>query len=234
MKPLSYHALLEALPEPGCAICRLLLRDVERFLDSLLYERVTSPETQAAFRAGRGLCNAHGWGLVDKGNALGVATLYAAVMDDLLQVVEQASGEMGGKAGLGRLLGAGGQGAALAEALEPAGPCLACELRVGAEARYVRTFSQHLGEADFQVAYRASAGLCLAHFRAVLSQTRDPARLEALVSIQADKWARLKADLEEYRRKSDYRRSGEAMGAEGDSWRRAIRATSGEPGALGG
>jgi hypothetical protein len=38
--PYSYFDLVEAFGKPGCAVCNLLLRDADRFLDSILYEYV--------------------------------------------------------------------------------------------------------------------------------------------------------------------------------------------------
>src|SRR5262245_17547672 len=88
--PLAYFDLIETLPEPGCAVCNLVLRDVAHFLDLLLYERVTEPETHRAFRARRGLCNEHSSRLVQlRGGAVGAAVLYRAALNEVLAIIEQ-------------------------------------------------------------------------------------------------------------------------------------------------
>src|SRR2546429_8463381 len=88
--PLGYFELIEAFPDSGCAICRLVLRDVDHLLDSLLYEHINDPDIQRRYRASRGLCNEHSWQLVrHKGNSLGIAILYGAVIDELLKIAEQ-------------------------------------------------------------------------------------------------------------------------------------------------
>ena len=56
--------LVEMFPQPGCAICNLLLHDVSHYLDSLLYERVNTVELQQGFRRARGLCAQHAGELV--------------------------------------------------------------------------------------------------------------------------------------------------------------------------
>ncbi len=77
---------VEAFAQPGCAICRLLERDVSRFLDTLLYEHPTDPITQNDLRASRGLCHQHTWTLPRYNSALATAVLYDAVIDELLRI----------------------------------------------------------------------------------------------------------------------------------------------------
>jgi hypothetical protein len=162
--PLTYYDLVETFPKPGCAICNLLLRDVDQYLDSLLYEYVNDPAAHRAFRGGRGLCNAHGWQLTRyMGNSLGIGILYHAALDEVLKLIERTN--------------SGANGSTLADSLEPTGQCLACAFTMGAEKRYLSAFSQHITDAQMQDVYRASEGLCLPHFRRALRETRSPVHL---------------------------------------------------------
>jgi hypothetical protein len=105
--PIDYYALIEAFGQPGCAICTLLLRSADRFLDSLLYEQVNESQTQRAIRARRGLCNEHAWQLTRYvGNALGIAILYRAAVDEVLSILERTAPKGPTQSGLARLLGA--------------------------------------------------------------------------------------------------------------------------------
>jgi hypothetical protein len=235
--PLAYFDLVETFPKPGCAVCNLVLRDVDHFLDSLLYERVNEPDSHRAFRARRGLCNEHAWQLIRyKGGALGIAILYNATLDEVLKVVEQVPMAMPtAPSGIGRFLNSStdSAGLSLAERLEPTLPCPACELRNGSERGYVRVLSEYIEDTRLQEAYRASDGLCLPHFRQVLRLLKTAERFRLLVSVQSAIWRKLKADLNEFMEKNDHRRAHEAMGAEGDSWQRAARRMAGEKGVFG-
>jgi hypothetical protein len=51
--------------------------------------------------------------------------------------------------------------------------------------------------------------------------------------LQREIWQRLQAELHEFMRKSDYHNMDEKMGAEGDSWQRAIARVGGEKGVFG-
>lgn len=231
----SYYDLIEAFASPGCAICHVLTCSTDRFLDSLLYEYANDPDSHRAFRKGRGLCNLHSWQLQTyHAGVLGVAILYAATLDEVLNVLAQAPPETDRRFSLKHVFGSQGhEGALLADRLEPAGPCIVCEQLELAEARYTWILSHHIFDERLQHAYRQSHGLCLPHFRMALRQAPDPASVRRLVEIQREHWSKLADEVREFIRKSDYQHVNERMEAERDSWLRAIARMAGEKGVFG-
>lgn len=219
--PFGYYDLLETFSEPGCAVCRLLRRDVERFLDSLLYEFPTDPITQKDFRASRGLCHEHTWQLTRYNNALSVAILYDAVLDEVMRIGAQTPER---PTGLARLRGAI---SALADALAPQQPCPACVVREDAEGRYLQVIGEYVTEERFGGAYRQSDGLCLLHFRGALHHAREPEAARSLTQTQNAKWSALKGELELFLHRMDAHYH-ERMGAESTSWLRALAQITGE------
>jgi hypothetical protein len=234
VKPLTYFDLLETFPESGCPICTLLLHDVDQLLDSLLYERVTVPESHRSFRDSFGLCNGHAWQLTKyKGNSLGTAILYRAVVDEALQALDQPGNT---PAGFLRWLGSGasGQGSGVADALEPDEPCMACQRMTESEQTYAQIFIQHIAESRLQEAYAASPdGFCLPHFRLILRQPLPTDVLRLIVQTQRNIWQTLHESLTEFVDKNRHERMGEAMGSEGESGQRAIGMMAGVKGAFG-
>lgn len=226
----TYVELLDGLSRRGCPVCGLLLRDENRYLESLLYEFANDAGIQQAFRRGRGLCNHHSWLLTHHyGYSLGVSFLFEAALDELINILEsenstpQLSGlEIVVKHWLG---GKGETG--LADKLEPEIPCLACASLCEAEARYLSTFAQYWNETALQSAYQQSNGLCLPHFREVLRGISAPEARVQLVTIQRAKWESLKEELRQYQVKSAYNYVGESFGADADSWRRAVASMTG-------
>ena len=207
---------------------------MHRHLDSLLYEYVTEPQTNDAFRRGRGLCNQHSWQLREfKGTVLGISILYEAVLDEVLQIIEAT--QVMPQPKIKRLLGAQGEGSAsrLADQLEPEAHCVACEILEASEARSVQILRQHIAEAQLQQAYRASEGLCLPHFRQLLRATSGSEYVEFIVSTQRDIWRKLKDEVTLFITKNDFNHAGEPVGAEGTSWQRAIARMAGEKGVFG-
>lgn len=232
MKPLAYHNLSEMLIEPGCAICNLLKRDVDHSIDTFLYEFTLDVDVNKAFREGRGFCNEHGSQILDhKGSSLSIAILYQAVIGDLLKVVDQASGGPASQPMLARFLKSDAD-SSLAAQLGPSKSCMACDMLVEAEERYLSAFSEHIGDDALRAKFERSDGLCLSHFRQVLRRVRNPAHYQSLLAIQKGIWARLRAELDEFIAKNDYQRT-DPMGIEGDSWSRAARRIAGEKGVFG-
>jgi hypothetical protein len=220
---MNYHRLIEAFAAPGCAICNLTERDVNRFLDSHLYEYVNTPETHADIRASRGLCATHAGHLVEFGaSVLGITILHAAIMDELLKTAAEPNKAA---SAFGRLLGTNSSG--LANRLEPTEQCMACEAMERAESQHITSVAEHINEQEMHDAFAASNGLCLPHFRQVLRAAPDSRRADMLTQIQIPKWRALKAELDMLADKYDVNHADEAVGAEADSWRRALIMVSG-------
>ncbi len=230
--PLAYFDLVETFAKPGCAVCRLVLRDVDRFLTSVMYERVNKSDTHRAFRNARGLCNEHSWQLTQgKGNALGIATLYEVAVAEVIKVMREGTSEWDRTRLRNNKTERNAK--ALADSLLPSGPCIACELLADSEKDYIGELSRKIADPQLQEAYRASEGLCLPHFRQVLYKTRNMQHLEQFIEIQGAIWDRLRADLHEFIDKNKHERMHEAMGPEGNSWLRAIEQLSGAKGVFG-
>jgi hypothetical protein len=228
--PFNYYDLIETFPQPGCAICNRVQHDARRYLDSLLYEYVIEPETNAAFRSARGLCAQHSSQLVEfAASVLGIAILQSTVLDELLKLVDAP--RPAGSA-FARLRSAA-IGSTLAARLEPTAPCPACANMRTMEAGHVRALAEHIDDPRLQEAYRQSEGLCVPHFRDVLRAAPGDKQAHLLLSIQLTHWQRLKAELDMFADKYDFNRAGEVMGDERDSWRRALRLLAGDAAVFG-
>ena len=221
--PFGYYDLLEAFPQTGCAVCRLVKRDVQRHIDEILYEHVTDTAMYNRFRASRGLCQQHGQLLMGFGNALGIATLYEAVLDKLVTLANESSPMQS----LPRLLSKSNM-QAVADMLAPDQICIACETQSASDDRYADSLGEYIQDEKLQTAYRQSDGLCLSHIRHALARAKTGENAKLLLTIQADIWHKLRTELAEFRRKYDFQHVDEAMGAEGDSWIRAILRVGGE------
>lgn len=217
MRSFTYYDLIEAFPQTGCAVCRLALRDVQRYLDSLLYEYSTDPQMHRLMRSGRGLCNLHSWQLTEiAGGALSTAVLFRSALLEVREVAAEAEA-----------------GRRTAERLAPRSLCPACQALAEREQLCAETFAKHLGEPTFEAAWRASEGLCLPHLRLILPalSQADAARL---LDHQRAVWARLQAELETFQRSFQAEHSAEPLSqAAAASWRRCIALLTGERGVFG-
>jgi hypothetical protein len=103
-------------------------------------------------------------------------------------------------------------------------------LREQAEMLYLGVLLEHIRESEAAAAFRGSAGLCLVHLDRGAEMARNKAALNCLLKLERELLRALDADLSEFARKHDYRFRGEKVGAEGDSWIRAIGLVAGKQG----
>lgn len=228
LTPFGYFDLIDEMKKSGCPVCNLLARDANKMLNTILYEYVTEPDMHAIFRASHGLCNAHGWQLAEMGNAMSIAVLYKAVVDEILKKMNNTLPN-GNARGMRRLLGRA-DNRVLIDALESDYPCPVCEKQDENQRRYVEVVRDHLADERFISAYEQSAGLCRDHFQQTLDLLSNPEDSKLLIELQRQIWQSLYHDLSEFVRKYDFNNADEAMGKEGDSWLRAIRQMVGEKG----
>ena len=237
---MSYYDLRDALGQPGCPVCRLTARDAERYLDGLLWESVNDPGVRDKLREAQGFCHAHAWQLDRNGASLGVAILMHDVLGSVLGAMEGTRFRGRPAAPVRRDQGSPDRGppaaatARLVARLRAKAECPACVQVAQMEEIYLSTLQEHLlGEEGLLDAYKASAGLCLPHFRQILTYLRDESVVSALVAAQRTLWGRLVEHLSEFIRKNDTRFRDEPWGEESDAWLRALGALTGERGDAG-
>lgn len=225
-----HYDLLKAFAEPRCPICAMVMRDLKQDLDILLLERINKVPTHLAFRAGRGLCNAHAHQLMTaRGGAPAIAVMYESTMVELMKDVAKVKPEGGF-----RLISKKSSGARASKQLDPTGPCLMCETMTKNETSFVNIVAENVQDRQLQDAFEESiGGVCLPHGCMVIAQLSQKADLEAFMAMQQPKWQALHDDLKLYIKHNDENLPQHKMGQEGDSWSRAIRYLSGEKDVFG-
>ena len=217
-KHTAYFNLLDQARKPGCPVCALVRASLKAYLDSYLYESVTSPEIWDRLTACGGYCAAHSRQLEAFGDGLAVSLFYRNLLRRDIQALEAAA------PGLGHRLRE-----ALSRAPKAQPACPACAHQAEGEAQQLRLLGQALNEPEFWAAWNArpgrpGEGLCLDHLRAVLPLAGE--RQAGLKALEAGRLEALAQEMDEYVRKSGHGCS-EKMGAEGDAWRRALQAYRG-------
>ncbi len=236
--PPSYYEVLEACAGPGCPLCSLSEKWVNRYLRSVLYEKVNDLGIREALRRAHGYCNEHAWRLpqVSDGPALGTALLYRSVLRQVSAELNSARFAPPANGLLNKARGAlQATGAAAANEtgpLQPQQPCPACKHREAMTASALSGLAEALAADDGRMlaALRKSAGLCLPHLRQALAAAQNRAAFEALVSLANERMDSLAQELDEFIRKNDHRFMPEGFGPEGDSWLRAIGWAAGAKG----
>lgn len=213
-KSTTYFDLMDACKLPGCPLCRMEKKSVEKYLDSMFYEKVNDIPLRARLRASMGFCSSHaeialnGDGI--RGNALGLAIIY----NDILLTVMQGWDAKPGK---------------WTQPLGVTQRCVVCEQQEESSRYYMNDLVNGVrGEEDMRAALQRSNGLCMAHLLRALDQLKDAKWQEWLVRLQRPHMEAIHKQLLEFIRKNDYRFAGEEFGEERDSWKRATEMGSGK------
>jgi uncharacterized protein DUF6062 len=174
-KFIGFFRLVEACREPGCPICRRVAAESRSYLDSLVYERVTDPDTRRAIRASWGFCNWHTWMLLGIPNSLfGAAIIHEDLVSLALRRSRRLVGRLRRRSWLGSWLRRPRQ-PGIVELYRRRAACPACSSAAATEARYLQTMVKFVDDADLRAAYARSDGLCLPHLLAAVEQNAERA-----------------------------------------------------------
>lgn len=238
-KHTTYFELRDAATRGGCPICALVLETVARYLDATLYENVNDPRTRDAVVGARGYCNEHSWQLKGMPAALGTALMYRDIVrrvaESLAERTPRARPTIFTAAGAGMLdrlaaLAGSTERVSRDDIADPHVDCPACAERARYEKLYLGALLDYAGDEEMVAALRSGGGLCLVHLDQAIATSRDGDALDRLLDVQRACMLSLHDELSEFIRKNDYRFSGEGMGAEKDSWIRAIALVAGKKG----
>jgi hypothetical protein len=218
----THEDLIDALGRPGCAVCRLVARRGDSFLETYCYEHVNDVELRAVIRGARGFCRRHGQDFLAKLDALAVAITYRDILNTLVTELDGLA--VDDRPAVGRIVGwlrrSGPK-----HALRAPDPCPVCQAEQAAERRVLEVLAQGLTELRLTRALASGDPLCLAHLQGALV---DGAPTRELLARQRTGWSRLRDHLMEIIRKSDHhRRMDELTSAERESIRSAVQAVAG-------
>lgn len=235
-KFIGYVRLVDACAAPGCPVCRCVTDDARRHLDALMYEQVTDPDTRRRLRASWGFCNWHTWMLLEIENSrLGSAIIYA----DLVGLFIHRVRRFADRPRLGRLLAwpfgrrRRARGRPIVELYRRRPRCPVCRMLAQTEQTYVETMLTFVDDAELQLAYVASDGICAPHAVRAIELGAGRRELGSLLGRTLPKWTRLQADLESFVGKHEYRNTKPFTEADATSYQRAFEMLSGAQGLFG-
>lgn len=217
--PTVHLNLMEALAQPGCAMCRLSLVSLKRYFDHLTFEFVNDFTIRDAIRSSWGFCAAHGEMLLEKQDALGTAIIYRDVLKEIANQLKVPANDAG-SGFLARFLKKKPEAAAGRDS-----DCPACVTARQTADSYLTLLLKSFETEETKERFSGSSGLCVLHFERALELPGGDSADFRLAQLAI--WERLVGELSEFIRRSDHRFQHEPMGEERDSWRRAVQLVSG-------
>jgi hypothetical protein len=231
----TYFDLLDALRQPGCAVCRLVNDAVRQHVDMFVYENINNLARREEIRAARGYCSVHTSLFTNAhGRLLSLATLEQDVLKNVLREIAAVIGDReDGKPDLlsglssffsGARGGVRGVAQSIREALLPRRSCPLCDYERSQEGVMLGTLLQFIEDPDMAAAFERSSALCLPHFYAALGM---PGKLDRVIEVEYTMLTELKGQIDQYVHKRNAAYEDEEIGEEADSPLRAARILAG-------
>jgi hypothetical protein len=198
----AYYNIIEAFDSGGCPVCALVDKSARKWMEWLLYERVSDPKTRFKLRDSRGFCADHARTMLELGSPLPVAIIYR-------DIIELVAGDLRSKWPVPK----------------KKAECPACVEASEFEAVYLTAIADNFEDPEMQTRLLKGNDLCLPHVINLLKRLpgrHRAALLDAVLTHLVD----LDAELAEIIRKSDYRCT-EDFGPEVDAWIRTVRKITG-------
>ncbi|HSL51551.1 MAG TPA: DUF6062 family protein [Candidatus Deferrimicrobiaceae bacterium] len=237
-KFIGFFRLVDACERPGCPVCRCLELDARQYLEGLLHEAVTDPDTRTRLYGSWGFCNWHGWLLRETPvPAFGASIIYEDLLRLALERLEQTSprrvlGPRGPFGWLCRLFGRR-RAPERVEWYRQRAVCPGCRQTADSEERYLRAALQFVDDDQFASAYGRSQGFCVPHVIRALELGAGGHQAETLIARTLPKLVELRRDLTGFVSKHDHRRRQPFSEAEGTAYLRAFETLVGAPGVFG-
>ena len=226
----TYYDLLEALPQDGCVVCRLVDMAVRQYVDMFIYENITNLARREEIRLARGFCSLHTTIFMSGyGRLLSLAMIEQDILNDTLRQIEHALGNpvKGGMLLSGMLRTTG---KIIREAILPSRQCPLCDYERSQEKVMLGTLLQFIDDPAMSEAFETASILCLPHYYVALGLRGIPGmggRLDRVVAKEQQGLKQLKQDIDEYVRKRNTLYEDEEMDREADAPTRAARLIGG-------
>jgi hypothetical protein len=223
----TYFNLFDAFKEKGCPFCFLIQKVIHNAMDSLLYEQVNDPGVRKDINKSLGFCNLHAWQLQKFGDGLGLSIIYK----NLIEIIISKMKKGGNRNNCIKLVSqefVNNRNIEYQHKIKAS--CPMCRLQRETEERYLSTFLEDFHEPELYMVFKDSFGLCLPHLLKAFKMCNDAKIFKEIINVELEKLDYLSQELEEFRRKHDYRFSHEGFGKEKDSWIRAIEKMIGKEG----
>lgn len=143
-KHLPYFAVESALEYNDCPVCFLVIKSIESYFDSLLYENINDISFRTRFRKHNGFCNFHSYKFLNYNDSLAVALTYKDLLIQNINRYNKINNRFSKKTKQKK--------------------CMICDMAKDSEKRYLSEIYAYLEDEEFKNKFLKSKGLCMPHY----------------------------------------------------------------------
>ncbi len=202
----TWFELYDSMKDNQCQICTLSSKLIDNAMDGFLYESVNDPYLREKIKKAHGLCNFHSKMLIEKGDPLAHALIYSDLLAQAISEIDSRNTNA-------------------LSTYDKHTDCIFCERVKSSEKIYAKAFLSAYEDKDFATKYSESGMLCLPHIKLMLENSSKTQSIIAnnILQVTRQKYSELLNDLNEIRRKNDYRFSNEPLTeSERTAWKKAV------------
>lgn len=202
-RDMLWYELFDCMKNDNCPICELVHKRTVQSMDGFLYESVNDGTIRNKISHSNGLCNFHAYMLKDMGDPLAHAIIYTDLLRKAAHNIRSPN---------------------IRQALQYQSheECLFCLQEHESESTYIKAFIVAFPDQEFKKQYQDNGLLCLPHLELVKN---SKVFSDKIMDITLEKYDILINQLQEIKRKFDYRYSTELWTEqEKTAWNRAVAA----------
>lgn len=145
-KHILYYEFVEALESGKCPICTLVKKRREQYFEHLIDEQVNDIGLRRALRNNHGFCNYHAYKFLSYRKPLASAIIYEDLF--LTEIPYLKKNHL----------------------IPSPNRCIVCDVEKEAEESAIQIIDKYKSDADFKNAFLKSKGLCVPHYKKVISK----------------------------------------------------------------
>ena len=213
------------IAQDGCPACNACVQGLSRYSFWFFNQSYAEGSAVGQYVRNWGFCIRHTAMMASAGPVWQKSAIYGWIIRNQLPGLKRLAGSLRRRAPhyVNRRM-ARGRMRKTVDAVAPTGACVFCEHEEQTAHDCISELLEAVSEEKGRSIYEKSSGLCMRHFFLMLDRFCEPAyarRISVLVDLQIARLEQLGASIEEFFRKSDYRRSDEPKGEEQTAWSRA-------------
>lgn len=202
-KNYTWHDIVKRMDEGICPICKLIDDRTTRKINVLEYQHVSDVEFRKNFIDSKGFCHYHTEKFYQQSDALAHAIILGHLMHVELERFSKDTTKKKDK---------------------KTKNCMLCESENTSEAIYLNVFLKSLKEPVFKKTYEDKGILCMHHFKTILPKLKKQSKEDYLTfkAKTLDKYATILKDLNEIKRKNDFKYQHEKLNnTEKKAWQKS-------------
>ena len=152
-KHLPYFSFIESIKKDTCPICNLVNKNIDKYIEDLLYEKINDIGIRKKFKENSGFCNYHAHLFLKYNDGIAISLLNKDILIDKINSINKKP--------------------PLIKKLKKKTNCQICELKKEYENHYLSIFSEFWNDEVLKNSFISNSFLCIPHLNMLKSKFKS-------------------------------------------------------------